>query len=185
MKIAFIGTHGVGKTTLCYELAAALKRDGVHVDIVKEVARLSPLPINQKTSLEAQTWIFLTQMAEEIRSSSQHDVVVCDRSVLDNYAYLMFAFGRQKPIERFMHHWMKSYDLLFKVPFSGVVSDDGVRDTDTFFAESIDHLVDQLLAERDLPHERLAPNDRAGWIHRVKDVVLNHPKGQKRLLQGS
>ena len=42
MKIAFIGTHGVGKTTLCYELAAALKREGVHVDIVKEVARLSP-----------------------------------------------------------------------------------------------------------------------------------------------
>ena len=26
MKVAFIGTHGVGKTTLCYELAAALKR---------------------------------------------------------------------------------------------------------------------------------------------------------------
>ncbi len=26
MKIAFIGTHGVGKTTLCFELAAALKR---------------------------------------------------------------------------------------------------------------------------------------------------------------
>ena len=182
MKIAFIGTHGVGKTTLCYELSAALKRDGVHVDIVKEVARLSPLPINQKTSLEAQTWIFLTQMAEEIRSSSQHDVVVCDRSVLDNYAYLMFSSGRQKPIERFMHQWMKSYDLLFKVPFSGIVSADGVRDTDTFFAESIDHLVDELLAERDLAHERLDPAARAGWIHRVKEVVLGHPKGQKRLL---
>ena len=26
MKIALIGTHGVGKTTLCYELAARLKR---------------------------------------------------------------------------------------------------------------------------------------------------------------
>ena len=55
MKIAFIGTHGVGKTTLCYELAGVLKRQNVHVDIVKEVARLSPLPINQKTSLDAQT----------------------------------------------------------------------------------------------------------------------------------
>jgi nicotinamide riboside kinase len=181
VKIAFIGTHGVGKTTLCYELAAALKREGVHVDIVKEVARLSPLPINQKTSLEAQTWIFLTQMAEEIRSGSQHDVVVCDRSVLDNYAYMMLAFGRQLPIERFMHHWMKSYDLLFKVPFSGQVSADGVRDTDTFFAEAIDKLVDELLAERHLAHERLDPKNRAGWIHRVKEVVLNHPKGQQRL----
>ena len=26
MKLAFIGTHGVGKTTLCYDLAAALRR---------------------------------------------------------------------------------------------------------------------------------------------------------------
>lgn len=182
MKVAFIGTHGVGKTTLCYELAAALKREGTHVDIVKEVARLSPLPINQKTSLEAQTWIFMTQMAEEIRSGSQHDVVVCDRSVLDNYAYMMLAFGRQMAIERFMHHWMKGYDLLFKVPFSGQVSADGVRDTDTFFAESIDKLVDQLLEERSIPHERLGAGDRSGWIHRVKEVVLNHPKGQKRLI---
>ena len=47
MKIAFIGTHGVGKTTLCYDLAALLKRQGLNVDVVKEVARLSPLPINR------------------------------------------------------------------------------------------------------------------------------------------
>ena len=182
MKVAFIGTHGVGKTTLCYELAAALKREGVHVDIVKEVARLSPLPINQKTSLEAQTWIFLTQMAEEIRSASQHDVLVCDRSVLDNYAYLMLACGRQLPIERYMHHWMKSYDLLFKVPFEGQLAPDGIRDTDTFFAEAVDQLVDKLLMERNLPHERLEPGARATWIDRVKQVVLNHPGSQKRLL---
>jgi len=182
MKIAFIGTHGVGKTTLCYELAAVLKREGIHVDIVKEVARLSPLPINQKTSLEAQTWIFFTQMAEEIRSGSQHDVLVCDRSVLDNYAYMMLAFGRQLPIERFMYHWMKSYDLLFKVPYSGQLTADGVRDTDTFFAEAVDHLVDQLLQERALPHQRLEPGARPTWIERVKQVVLDHPKGQKRLI---
>ncbi len=127
MKVAFIGTHGVGKTTLCFELAAVLKREGIHVDIVKEVARLSPLPINQKTSLDAQSWIFFTQMAEEIRAAHQNDVVVCDRSVLDNYAYLMLACGRQLPIERFMHHWMKSYDLLFKVPFSGHLAASATR----------------------------------------------------------
>ena len=72
VKVAFIGTHGVGKTTLCYDLAGALKRQGVHVDMVKEVARLSPLPINRKTSLEAQTWILMTQVAEEIRSGAYH-----------------------------------------------------------------------------------------------------------------
>ena len=34
MKIAFIGTHGVGKTTLCFDLAARLKRLDHGVDIV-------------------------------------------------------------------------------------------------------------------------------------------------------
>jgi nicotinamide riboside kinase len=182
MKVAFIGTHGVGKTTLCYDLAASLKRQGVNVDIVKEVARLSPLPINRKTSLEAQTWIFMTQIAEEIRSGSQHDVVVCDRSVLDNYAYLMFACGRQRPIERFMDHWMKTYDLLFKVPVSGEASADGVRDTDEFFVRSIDQLVDTLLLEHKIPCERLDPGRRDTWIDRVKDVVLDHTQRQARLI---
>ena len=79
MKIAFIGTHGVGKTTLCYELAGALKRQGIPVDIVKEVARLSPLPINRQTSLDAQIWILMTQVAEEIRSAANESRRRCSR----------------------------------------------------------------------------------------------------------
>ena len=181
MKVAFIGTHGVGKTTLCYDLAAALKRRGRSVDVVKEVARLSPLPINRKTSLEAQTWILMTQVAEEIRSGSQNEAVVCDRSVLDNYAYMVLACGRQKPIERFVDYWMKTYDLLFKVPVSGAASADGVRDTDEFFVRSIDRLVDTLLQEKRIPYEPLAAGDRDGWIDRVKEVVERRLAGGKRL----
>jgi thymidylate kinase len=176
MKIAFIGTHGVGKTTLCYELAGLLKRQNVHVDIVKEVARLSPLPINRQTSLDAQTWILMTQVAEEIRSAAHHQVVVCDRSVLDNYAYMALACGRQKAFERFVAHWMKTYDLLFKVPMSGDVAADGVRDTDEFFMRSIDALVDTLLAEMKVPHEVLPAGGRAGWTAVVREVVLKHPE---------
>jgi nicotinamide riboside kinase len=182
MKIAFIGTHGVGKTTLCYDLASVLKRQGIDVDMVKEVARLSPLPINRKTSLEAQTWILATQVAEEIRSAGQHDVVVCDRSVLDNYAYMMLACGRQKPIERFVDYWMRTYDLLFKVPVFGEACADGVRDTDAFFVRSIDQLVDTLLAEKKLLHERLPEGERDAWIDVVKEVVLRQPQLTSRLL---
>jgi nicotinamide riboside kinase len=176
MKVAFIGTHGVGKTTLCYDLASVLKRQNLSVDIVKEVARLSPLPINRKTSLEAQTWILTTQVAEEIRSASQHQVVVCDRSVLDNYAYMVFACKRQKPIERFVDWWMKSYDLLFKVPMSGEVPADGVRDTDLFFTRSIDQLVDELLAEKKVAHEVLPAGQREKWAAIVAERVTRSPE---------
>jgi thymidylate kinase len=176
LKVAFIGTHGVGKTTLCYDLASALKRQGVHVDIVKEVARTSPLPINRRTSLDAQTWILMTQVAEEIRSGAYHTVVVCDRSVLDNYAYMALACGRQPPIERFVSHWMKTYDLLFKVPISGAASADGVRDTDEFFMRSIDQLVDTLLQEMKIAAEPLPPLERSRWSEVVRSVVLKRPE---------
>ena len=101
------------------------------------------------------------------------DVVVCDRSVLDNYAYLMLAFGRQLPIERFMHHWMKGYDLLFKVPFSGQLAADGVRDTDTFFAEAVDQLVDQLCGWG----EEVSHNAIEVYVHRLRKKI--EPGGVK------
>jgi len=175
MKIAFIGSHGVGKTTLSYDLAAQLKRRSANVDIVKEVARLSPLPINQRTSLDAQLWILMTQIAEEIRSASHHDIVVCDRSVLDNYAYLARACGRQPEIERFLEYWLTTYDLLFKVPIIGAASPDGVRDVDEEFVRSIDDLVDCLLADKATAHIRLDPAGRERWNERVCEAVLRHP----------
>ena len=174
MKVAFIGTHGVGKTTLCYDLASVLKKRGVNVDIVKEVARHSPLPVNRKTSLEAQTWILATQVAEEIRSASQSPVVICDRSALDNYAYMALACRRQKPVERFVDWWMRGYDLLFKVPLLDRPSPDGFRDTDEFFTRAIDQLVDRLLAEKKIPHHRLE-GDREAWAGVVLDEVLRAP----------
>ena len=175
MKVAFIGTHGVGKTTLCFELAALLKRDAVNVDMVKEVARLSPLPINQRTSYEAQVWILANQISEEIRSSANHDVVVCDRSVLDNYAYLARACGRQPGLERFLDEWLPTYDALFLVPHVGDATPDGVRDTDEQFVQDIDHFIRVLLAERAVPHVALDPGGRGEWARAAHGVVRAHP----------
>ena len=181
LKIGFIGTHGVGKTTLCYDLGAALKKRGVNVDLVKEVARQSPLPINRQTSLEAQLWILTTQVAEEIRSAAEHEAVICDRSVLDNYAYLVFAEGRQRWLEPFVNRWLASYDLLFKVPLSGEPDADGVRDTDRFFMTQIDRLVDELVDERKLRCERLPVGRREDWSEIVRERVLGLPALAARL----
>jgi len=128
-KIAFIGSHGVGKTTLCFELAAALKRLDLSVDLVKEVARGCPLPINRETTGDAQNWILHTQVAREIELSAAFDVIICDRAVLDNYAYMVHAEGRRPEIEPFIRHWMDTYGLLVKVPIVTPPAFDGTRDT--------------------------------------------------------
>jgi thymidylate kinase len=171
LKIAFVGTHGVGKTTLCYELAAWMKRREARVDMVREVARRCPLPINRETTLDAQSWILHTQIAEEIALASQQDVVICDRSVLDNYAYLVHRLGPQAVLDELVAHWMRTYTHLFKVPIVDSPSFDGVRDTSRVFQDAIDQEVDGLLERFGVPVHRLLPEERGRWIECVGEVV--------------
>lgn len=167
MKIAFIGSHGVGKTTLCFELAARLKRLDLSVDIVKEVARLCPLPINQRTTLDAQAWILHRQVSEEIAAESRFSAVVCDRSVLDNYAYLVHKVGRRPELDPLVEHWVGSYDGLFKVPVTLPPSFDGTRDTSEGFQLEIDNLIDGLVAGFGVRCYPLDPARRANWVEDV------------------
>src|SRR3954449_1777503 len=137
-KIAFIGSHGVGKTTLCYGLAARLKRRDVGVEVVHEVARRCPLPINEETSVAAQSWILHTQIAEELVAQARYPVVVCDRSVLDNYVYMLLAAGPREPLEAVVDAWLPTYRLLVHVPIAGRLQPDGIRAADPAFQ----HLVE-------------------------------------------
>ena len=163
LKVAFVGTHGVGKTTLCFDLAAQLKRLDLGVDIVKEVARRCPLPINEDTTLDAQAWILHTQIAEEIEAASQYEVVVCDRSVLDNYAYLVARSGRQPELEPLVRHWVRGYHALFKVPVTGAPAFDGKRAVSLTFQQQIDGIIDDLVQQLGVTVHHLDPADRAGW----------------------
>ncbi|MCA9730323.1 MAG: ATP-binding protein [Candidatus Eisenbacteria bacterium] len=171
IKVAFIGSHGVGKTTLCYEIAARLKRRDLRVDLVKEVARRCPLPINKESTIDAQAWILHTQMAMEIETRRDHDVVICDRSVLDNYAYLVAACGRQPVYDALVRAWLPTYDLMVWVPITETPRFDGIRDTDRTFQERIDTLIGQLVTDlgADLPAPplRLHGLDRESWVGHI------------------
>jgi thymidylate kinase len=181
LKIAFIGTHGVGKTTLCYHLAGILKKKLPSVDIVKEVARSCPLPINRETNLAAQSWILHTQIAMEIASQDQHHTVICDRSVLDNYAYLVAAEGPHPVLDQLVTYWMATYDYLFKVPVGFVLQQDGVRDVDVEFQLEIDRLVGQMLQERGLRYYHLSGSNREIWIAFAVSVVEREGSSSKSL----
>lgn len=171
LKVAFVGSHGVGKTTLCFDLAAQLKRLDLGVDIVKEVARRCPLPINEGTTYDAQAWILHTQIAEEIAASASYDIVVCDRSVLDNYAYLVARVGRRAEFEALVGAWVRSYDALFKVPVLGAPSFDGTRATSHRFQAEIDALIDDLIAAFDVRVHALLPTERDVWAARALETM--------------
>lgn len=172
MKIALIGSHGVGKTTLCFELAARLKRRNVDVEIVREVARGCPLPINQETTIEAQEWILHSQVRAEIEAAAVHDAVLCDRSVLDNYCYMVHAAGTQKVWEGFLDYWLKTYDVLIHVPLWVRPTYDGVRAVDVGFQEQVELLLEGMVAARALLPVRLDPDDRDSWGQYIEDLLL-------------
>ena len=167
MKIALIGSHGVGKTTLCYELAARLKRQDRTVELVTEVARRCPLPINRDTTLQAQAWILHTQVASELAAAAEAGIVICDRSVLDNYAYLVHQVGRQPAYDALVSEWIRSYDAMVKVPIIEPPSFDGRRDVSAEFQSAIDRTIDTLAAAFQFRFHPLAPTRRTEWVDDV------------------
>lgn len=189
VKLALIGTHGAGKTTIAYEICSLVKRSGRNVELVREVARRSPFPVNAHTTLEGQLWILHAQIAAELEAANSAPSVVCDRSVLDNYCYLVNKFGRQPQLEQWLLWWMKSYDLLVGIsPFAEPIIRDGFRSEDREFQRRIDELLKQLLEQPpfDVLRERLVwmeGPDRGQWAERIFAAAfpeLFAPPGTKK-----
>lgn len=171
-KIAFIGSHGVGKTTLCYGLAARLKALDLPLDVVHEIARRCPLPINEETGLASESWILHTQIAEEVVAQHRYPLVICDRSALDNYVYLLLSAGPQEALEELVNRWMRSYQLLIHVPVLEQPSADGVRSADPVFQRAVEERLCLELERRGLTTLRLDPESRAGWSAAAEAAAL-------------
>jgi thymidylate kinase len=182
LKLALIGTHGVGKTTLAYELCSLLKKSRRNVELVTEVARQSPFPVNAATTIEGQLWILHAQIVAELDAARRAPHVITDRSVLDNYCYLVNKFGRQAQLEPWLAWWMDSYDVLAGVPpVSAEIAADGFRSEDRSFQQRIHELLVELLSSAPFHHLRapvlwLKADERDQWADRIIAAVVPAPK---------
>jgi hypothetical protein len=173
LKLALIGTHGVGKTTLAYEICSLLKKSHYNVELVTEVARQSPFPVNAATTIEGQLWILHAQIAAELDAARRAPHVITDRAVLDNYCYLVNKFGRQPQLESWLAWWMSTYSILIGVPrIEADIPADGFRSGDRAFQQRIHDLLFELLAAAPFNHPRgpvlwLDPAARSGWAERI------------------
>jgi AAA domain-containing protein len=178
LKLALIGTHGVGKTTLAYELCSLVKKSRHNVELVTEVARQSPFPVNAATTIEGQLWILHAQIAAELDAARRAPHVITDRSVLDNYCYLVNKFGRQAQLEPWLAWWMDTYDVLVGVPpVAAEIAADGFRSEDRFFQQRIHELLVALLSSGPFNHLRapvlwLKADERDQWADRIVAAVV-------------
>lgn len=115
-KYAVIGTHGVGKTTFVYELAANMKKAGGNVRVVNEQARCSPFPLNENFNIESAQWIICKHIQEELEALHQgFDICVSDRTPMDTIMYCRAAGFHEKhirPLDELADYWMKGYEKL-------------------------------------------------------------------------
>lgn len=175
MKIAIIGTHSTGKTTLIEHIAEMFSRQGKETLLLPEYARLCPFPINEETTLEAQKWILLSQITEENKIFHEDKVLLTDRATIDNFAYL-YRIEKSETIENFercaVAH-MRTYDFVFKTQKLDLeAKEDGIRTTDFEFRDMIDRLITHLLKKHNIKYQLLsATADYSTHVEFVQNII--------------
>jgi hypothetical protein len=114
-KIGIIGTNSAGKTTMCYQVLAMLKRAGVICDGTLQQDRrlgfqnmidgINLLDVNPL----AQWSILSTQIKAEADLSlgAGLEMLVSDRSPLDLYAYYENCCGGDYALKKIIFHWCR------------------------------------------------------------------------------
>jgi nicotinamide riboside kinase len=158
MKIAVMGSHGTGKTTLLLEMASYIRRTmpGLDVRLMDECARECPLPINEKATERSQRWIFARQIIREIEldaGSAGRHVLLCDRTVLDSFAYSELrgfspwvVSSLPLALEWFREPRFRYHRVYFLRPGFAPAAD-GVRSTDPEYQAAIDRILCRWISE--------------------------------------
>ena len=148
-KIAFIGSHSVRKTNAVHSFAGAVGRSGRSVEVGREVVRFNPLGINEGATPEAQLWVLMQQIQQELELRTRADVLVTDRAVVDNFAYFLRVTDGDDPfsVEPLVRRWAKTYDLYVRLLPDIDLQADGVRSTNDTFRDEIEMILDRILPE--------------------------------------
>ncbi len=146
-KIAFVGSHGIRKTTAAHAFAHTIQRAGRSVEFAREVVRDNPLGINEGATGEAQLWVLVSQVRQELELAPKADVLVTDRGVVDNYAYYFRSCGGTDrfDVEPLVRNWGRTYDLVVRLTPDIALRGDGIRSTNDSFRDEIEVLLDEML----------------------------------------
>jgi nicotinamide riboside kinase len=169
-KVAFVGSHGIRKTTAVHAFANVMQRAGRSVEHGREVVRDNPLGINEGATGEAQLWVLVSQIRQELQLATHADVLVLDRGVMDNFAYYLRACGGEDPfsIEPLVRRWSATYDMVVRLLPDIELREDGIRSTSDAFRSEIEVILDErlpdLVEDRRLVIEHASNiDDRYDW----------------------
>jgi hypothetical protein len=155
-KIAFIGSHGIRKTSALLAFAAEVQRAGLSVELGREVVRDNPLGINEGATGEAQLWVLVSQVRQELELARKADVLATDRGVMDNFAYYLRSCGGtdEYDVGPLVRRWSQTYDVVVRLLPDVALQADGVRSTSDTFRDEVEAILDRVLPDL-VPADRL------------------------------
>ena len=146
MKIGFTGTMSVGKTTLVNALKELSEfKDYNFATERSKYLRDLGIPLNTDSTLKGQ-FVFLAERCAELMNEN----IITDRTIIDVMAFTKAA----KSIDYYdaeafcdaAYKLVGEYDYIFYVSPEGVeMEDNGVRETDLQYRETIDNIIKLLL----------------------------------------
>ena len=153
-KFAISGTHSTGKTTL----VDLIENQSCNVSIVREVPRAICQELNDPqyfyrdhNSFAKQTLLIAKQIAMEAMALPAGKVIVTDRCVADHWAYTQVQFPKEcvesagTQWGKLVSSWMQTYDAIFVCSVETALEDDGVREADLDFRQTIDYQIRMIL----------------------------------------
>jgi len=169
MKIGFCGTMSVGKTTLVNALKELpeFKNYTFRTERSKYLMELG-IPLNTDSTTKGQA-VFLAERASELMQEN----IITDRTIIDVMSFAkasksMNYYDAEKFCE-FARTLLHEYDYLFYVSPKGVeMEDNGVRETDLQYRETIDSIIKHQLDSNK---------------HRIKKLVRITGSTEERIAQ--
>lgn len=152
LKIAFVGSHGTGKSSGATFLASVLKKENREFsvkNIEENVRELAPLFGGKLNTYEFQRLAMIDHLHKELTAEQIYDIIVCDRAAIDTLIYGL-TYGIKLPSEYFtlaLHHMNTFNHVFFIRPDSSQseLTKDGFRDVDVKQRNEVDAEFEKIL----------------------------------------
>jgi len=125
IKVSFSGYAGSGKTSLMNEVKKILSLKS-KVEAIEQLKGKNPFDNDKKSCFVSQFFYITTQINEEnTRIIAPLDYLLCDQSVLDQWAYWRYYLNskditpkmeeKNTLLRNIYRYWIKTYDLVFMI----------------------------------------------------------------------
>ncbi|MFD8965091.1 hypothetical protein ACFV0C_08815 [Streptomyces sp. NPDC059568] len=192
IRIGVMGAHSTGKTMLLRRIEMELRGHGIPVARTGGLgkrAALVPLPKMQQHTAASTEWVIAQGIADEIAAAARPGpepvrVILADRAAWDALAYFHAAqeWRQEHPnrLERERLRLLAStrgpkYDLLLATVLDPALPVEQKHDYDAQYRTLVDRYTHALLAEDEIPHQRVTsdPDSQARAVERALQLCLN------------